>query len=294
MRARHTRGHPLAATLSCGLLLAASAPVIASGAVRSTGGSETRAVDARLRTVLYSADEVYSLPGRVGYEIDVQFETGERFTGVGVGDAAGLAFMAADNHLFIKPRAVDVHTDLTVLTTRRIYHFEYQTEASDAGGPLDDVVYALRFSYPPAAVTRTPEGAANGAARPASIQSELAHADAVRHHNTDYWYCGPRQLQPLSAWDDGVQTHLHFAANAELPAVFVSEPDGSESLVNFHVAQDEIVVHRIAHRFVLRRGALVGCVVNRGFAGSGVTLPSGTVSPRVERAVRGSSHVDGR
>jgi type IV secretion system protein VirB9 len=241
--------------------------------------------DTRLRTVLYSADTVYDLPGRVGYEIDLQFEAGERFVGVGVGDVGGLSFMAAGDHLFIKPRAPEVRTDLTVLTTRRTYHFDYRTQPHTAGDG-GDVVYAIRFLYP--AVART---ASVAAARPVlegrSVQSELARADAGRHRNLDYWYCGPPELRPLSAWDDGVQTHLRFATSAELPAVFVSERDGGESLVNFHVEQDEIVVHRIAWRFVLRRGRLVGCVVNRGFAGGGVTLPTETVSPEVQRHVRG-------
>lgn len=245
------------------------------------------AADARLRTVSYSADEVYRLPGRVGYEIDLQFESGEHFVGVGVGDAAGLVFMAAGNHLFIKPRAADVRTDLTVLTTRRIYHFEYQTLPSAAGPGPDDLVYAVRFVYPAPAAHPVVPGAGT-AGRAASVQAELARADAGRRHNSDYWYCGRSELQPLSAWDDGVQTHLRFGPRAELPAVFVHNDDGSESLVNFHVDHDEIVVHRIARRFVLRRGRLTGCVVNRGFAGSGVALPSETLSPDVERDVRGS------
>ena len=246
------------------------------------------AADPRLRSVLYSVDEVYRLPGRVGYEIDLQFESGEHFVGVGVGDAAGLVFMAAGNHLFIKPRARDVRTDLTVLTSRRIYHFEYQVLPSVAGAEADDVIYALRFVYPAPAANSAP-ASADRAARAASVQAELARADAGRRRNTDYWYCGRPELQPLSAWDDGVQTHLRFGPRAELPAVFVRNDDGSESLVNFHVDRDEIVVHRIAKRFVLRRGRLTGCIVNRGFAGSGVALPSETLSPEVERRLRGST-----
>jgi type IV secretion system protein VirB9 len=272
------------------MALLSAAPGLAAGAAPVTAPASATArnagprADARLRTVLYSADEVYELPGRVGYEIDVQFENGEHFVGVGVGDAAGLSFTAAGNHLFIKPRAAEVRTDLTVLTTRRTYHFDYRTVAETTGtGPGD--VYALRFLYP-AAVVGAPQAASP---RTASVRSVLAQADAGRHRNQDYWYCGAPELQPLAAWDDGVQTHLRFAASAELPAVFVSERDGGESLVNFHVEADEIVVHRIARRFVLRRGRLAGCIVNRGFAGGGVTLPTGTLSPEVRRQVRRSA-----
>jgi type IV secretion system protein VirB9 len=47
-------------------------------------------------------------------------------------------------------------------------------------------------------------------------------------------------------------------------------------------------VHRVARRFVLRRGKLTGCIVNQGFTGSGARLDSGTVTPDVERRVQGA------
>jgi type IV secretion system protein VirB9 len=59
-------------------------------------------------------------------------------------------------------------------------------------------------------------------------------------------------------------------------------------LLNFNVERDLIVVHRIARQFVLRRGALIGCILNRGFAGVGEALESETVSPDVERTIRAS------
>lgn len=240
--------------------------------------------DPRLLDRLYSADEVYRLPGYVGYEIDLEFQGGEHFVGVGAGDVQGLAFAAQGNHLFIKPRGANVRTNLTVLTDRRTYHFDYQTVPHGPDPDHTDVVYALRFIYP--------EPQASPMLRPAaaipSVAQLLAQSGSTRLRNRDYWYCGRIELRPLSAWDDGVQTHLRFAARAELPALFLRNDDGSESLLNFHVEQDEIVIHGIARRFILRRGKLSGCIVNKGFSGSGAALPTGTLSPRVERAVRGS------
>ncbi len=45
----------------------------------------------------------------------------------------------------------------------------------------------------------------------------------------------------------------------------------------------ELVVHRLASRFILRRGPIVGCVENRSFAGAGEPPPTGTVTPAVKR-----------
>jgi type IV secretion system protein VirB9 len=111
-------------------------------------------------------------------------------------------------------------------------------------------------------------------------------AEPPRPLNRDYWYCGWPTLQPVAASDDGVQTRLTFSSRGEWPAIFVRNEDGSESLLNFHADGTTAVVHRVASMFVLRRGRLVGCVENRGFAGSGVYLPSGTTQADRVRKVR--------
>jgi type IV secretion system protein VirB9 len=42
----------------------------------------------------------------------------------------------------------------------------------------------------------------------------------------------------------------------------------------------------VAAKFVLRRGKLQGCIVNKGFSGAGRELQSGTVAPDIERTTR--------
>lgn len=245
--------------------------------------------DPRLRTVLYDPDEVYRLPARVGYEIELEFQAGERFLGLGAGDAAGITFKAEANHLFIKPKAANVHTNVTVLTDRRTYRFDYTTLVPDQTIDQIDTVYALRFLYPIApAIAPIPNSPAESAARAAEALLQASPARSER--NLDYWYCGAPQLKPVASWDDGVQTHLLFGVHAEIPAVFVVNDDGTESLVNFNIVKDEMVVHRIARRLLLRRGRLLGCVLNRSFSGSGDSLSSNTISPRVERKLRDTSN----
>jgi len=57
--------------------------------------------------------------------------------------------------------------------------------------------------------------------------------------------------------------------------------------VNFTVDADELIVHRVARQFTVRRGRLKGCIVNEDFNGLGERLGSGTVAPAVERTVKG-------
>lgn len=230
-------------------------------------------LDPRIRVATYSADQVYRLQGFVGFETDLEFESGESFVGLGAGDIGGISFAAQDNHLFLKPKAAKVGTNLTILTTRRTYQLDYSatTARPDAA---QEVIYALRFRYPE---NREEGDAANRA----------LDAGSHRPGNTDYWYCGSPALRPVAASDDGVHTRLTFAAKAEQPAIFVLNDDGSESLLNFSMEEGTVVLHRVARRFVLRRGQLAGCVVNKGYTGSGARLRSHTVSDAIERATPG-------
>jgi type IV secretion system protein VirB9 len=239
------------------------------------------ATDARIRIAAYDANQVYRLRGYIGYQIDLEFEAGETFVGLGAGDIDGLAFVGQDNHLFLKPKASRVATNITVLTNRRHYHLDYSA-LSQRPNEGDEVMYALRFTYPAEAQSKsTAEFAA------AQLNRQLEDA-APGPHNIDYWYCGDPTLRPMKASDDGVHTRIRFAASADLPAIFVRNDDDSESLLNFSMDDGDVVIHRVARRFVLRRGKLTGCIVNQGYRGGGARLESGTVAPAVQRHVTGA------
>jgi type IV secretion system protein VirB9 len=238
-------------------------------------------VDRRIRATPYDDEQVYRLRGFVGYQIDLEFEAGESFIGLGAGDIEGLSYFGQDNHFFLKPKVPKVATNLTVLTNRRHYQFDYTALSQHQGADDPDVIFALRFTYP-AVPSRT---AQEEAAR--HIDAELGHASSQRRQNFDYWYCGGPTLRPVRASDDGVHTRLRFAANADLPAIFVRNEDDSESLLNYSMDDGDVIVHRVARQFILRRGKLSGCIVNKGFSGSGTRLDSGTVTPDVERRVQG-------
>lgn len=275
---------PLAgeALVLCAVLMAFIAPPALANWVPARG-----VVDTRIRVAPYSAEEVYQLYGYVGYQIDVEFARDEAFLGLAAGDVDGISFQAKGNHLFLKPRVARVQTNLTVLTNRRQYEFEYSVLPGPPDPGLGEVIYALRFTYPE---TRRQSVAAVAAKQ---IAGALARASESRPQNYDYWYCGRPELKPLAAWDDGVRTWIRFGARSELPAIFIEADDGTESLINFSVSQDDIVLQRIARRFVLLRGHLTGCIVNKAFTGGGERLNSHTVSPAVERVTRQGSQARG-
>lgn len=238
-------------------------------------------LDPRIHTVLYNANRIYRLRGHPGYQIDIEFAPGERFTGAGVGDAKGITLAASANHLFIKPRAAHVATNLTVLTNERTYLFDYTVDPEPPGRDDPELTYELRFEYP--GVRSKVDSIDSDRAR---VTADLSMARHRRPRNLDYWYGGAPSLKPRKAWDDGAEIHLVFGPRQIIPAVFVRNKDGGDSLVNFTVHGDVVIVQRVVRRLILRRGRLSGCVVDRDFSGSGRSLPSGTISSRVRRLVR--------
>ena len=237
--------------------------------------------DSRIRTAMYNADEVYRLSGFVGYLVDLEFEADESFVGISAGDPEAITYSAHDNVLTLRPRAPTAEMNLTVTTTKRRYYFDYTIYSRTPNRFGDEVMYAVRFVYPPAT---------ENALTPAEqVARDLAAAREVRGTNVDYWFCGSRSIKPVAASDDGVHTRLRFGSRGELPAIFVRNDDGSESLLNFSIDDGDVVIHRVASRLILRRGKLVGCVVNKSFVGGGDRLESGTITPAVTRERKGVS-----
>ena len=264
------------------VVLAAGWPAAVPAVVPSPGR-----LDARVREVIYRDGEVVQLTGYVGYHIHLELEPGETFVALGAGDAAAVDVAAEGRHVMLKPKAVRVATNLTLVSSRRVYHFEYRTY--EAQPSLGTAIFALRFRYPEAPVEGAPAATLpfSSVSGPAVVPEAVASfATAVPPRNEDYWYRGSPWLRPVAVSDDGVHTRITFAARGEWPAIFARAPDGAESLVNFHAEGTTAVVHRVAGTFVLRRGSLVGCVENRGYAGSGRWVDSATADTSAVREVR--------
>jgi type IV secretion system protein VirB9 len=246
---------------------------------------EASANDSRIRTATFNPTEVYRLYGHVGYAIEIVFEEGESGAGQAGGDLEAITFGWHENHLILKPKAPTVGTNLIVYTNRRAYRFDYSVAGRHPDPQREPVMYAVHFAYPEPYAT--PKPVANDAEARAAKALQASTTERVR--NFDYWYCGSAAIKPTSASDDGVHTSLTFGSRGEVPAVFVRNEDGSESLLNFSMEGGDMVIHRVAPKFILRRGKLTACVVNQGYRGSGERLPNGTTAEGVERERRGAT-----
>lgn len=122
-------------------------------------------------------------------------------------------------------------------------------------------------------------GAKGGAAKIARIDSSSG--------NADYWIAGSPEISPTAIRDDGQFTYLTFSNNRDMPAVYASDKDGVEALINTNVNGNMIVAHRVLPYLTLRKGDLAVCVENRSFNwDAGRDNITGTVSSGVVRVVK--------
>jgi type IV secretion system protein VirB9 len=171
-----------------------------------------------------------------------------------------------------------------VVTNKRVYQLSLDARhvAGLTGAHSKGMFFEVRFRYPDdaAALAR--------AQRAGAEQARLvAKLDATpKPINWDYYACGERSLWPSEVYDDGRFTYLRFPDAQEIPAIFIINADGTESLVNGEMRHDEYVVQTTARKLVLRRGKSVACIQNRSYNPRGVATPTDTVSPDVQRTLR--------
>jgi type IV secretion system protein VirB9 len=234
-------------------LLLASAPVLAQSVSEPVPGPS----DPRIRFVTYNPDAVVRLIGHLGYQFVIEFGQGERIENVALGDA--MAWQVTPNRranlLFVKPVDTSVQTNMTVITSQRRYTFELVADPNRTPPP-EALTFAVRFQYPA-------DKAQTQAATPAAADPLQANPERI---NSAYSFKGSRRNVPSRVFDDGQVTYFQFGAQTQTPAIFVIGPDKkSESVVNYAVRGDYLVIEQVAAQFVLRQGKEVTRVFNDGF-----------------------------
>jgi type IV secretion system protein VirB9 len=209
--------------------------------------------DPRLCVVLYDPLQVVAMRGALGYQTVIEFDPAERIENVAIGDS--LSWQVVPNRqanlLFLKPMARAPVTNMTVVTNMRRYAFELSISPARPGDDRD-VIYELRFEYPPPVT-------------PLVIAPQPPAPEPPEDVNHAYSYAGSTQNLPIRVFDDGHVTYFRFADDASFPAIFAVEGDNTEAVVNFRSLDGYVVVDRLARAFVLRRGNVATRIINDGF-----------------------------
>lgn len=242
-------------------------------------------LDPRIRSLPYSAEQVFLVTGTYGLVTTILFGADEEITQVVAGDTISWQILtSADRRsLTLKPMEKDAVTNLSVVTTRRTYSFDLRVNDTKA---MQNQTFKLRFTYPEdAGLKGTAElwKQAEAAQRNPNIKN--IRRDKV---NYDYGFKGSDGAKPLWVFDDGLKTFMKFTG--DIPAIFTVDGRRRESLVNYRREADYIVIDKVSRQWTLRFGTeSETCLFNLRTAPADIPAPiEGAVSPK--RIGTGTSH----
>lgn len=213
--------------------------------------------DARVQTIVYNPRDVYQVTGHYGYSSHIVFAEGEEVIHVSSGDSLAWLTHPTGNILFLKPIEDNANTNMAVLTNKRIYNFELKASPYRSNSQT----FALHFVYPEDEFK---------AQLSQQLESERAAAQEVvpqrrvdaGNLNFEYLRKGNEIIAPIRVFDDGEFTYFQFPPEIDVPAIFLLGNDGQETLINYHVKGQYVVVQKIGPQWVLRDGKNVACVKN--------------------------------
>ncbi|MBP2490951.1 type IV secretion system protein VirB9 [Rhizobium leguminosarum] len=248
--------------------------------------------DSRVRFIDYQPYNITKIVGTLRSSVQIEFAADEEIAHVALGNSVAWEVAPAGNILFLKPRENQPVTNISVVTTRRDGSTRsYQMELTVRDGTVEagqNTYFYVKYRYPAdEAERRRLETAARAqAAQAGEADKVLALHEAYGPRNWRYSAQGSAALEPQAVYDNGKVTTFAFAGNQEMPAIYMENSDGSETLVPKSVDSNLVLVHAISRKFILRRGGDVLCVFNEAYDRIGINPDTNTTSPSVERVVK--------
>lgn len=248
--------------------------------------------DNRVRFVNYQPYNITRVVGSLRSSVQVEFAADEEIAHVALGNTVAWEVAPAGNILFLKPREKQPITNISIVTTKRDgSNRSYQLELTVRDGTVEagqNTYFYVKFRYPgdeaEARRRRVQSRAQEAQARAAD--DVLALHEAYGPRNWQYSAQGSKALEPHSVYDNGKVTTFAFVGNQDMPAIYIENADGSESLVPKSVDGNLVMVHAISAKFILRSGKDVLCVFNEAYNRAGINPETSTTSPSVERVVK--------
>lgn len=248
--------------------------------------------DSRIRFVDYQPYNITKIVGTLRSSVQIEFAADEEIAHVALGNSVAWEVAPAGNILFLKARENQPVTNISIVTTRRDGSTRsYQMELTVRDGTVEagqNTYFYVKYRYPAdEAERRRLEATARAQATQAGEADRvLALHEAYGPRNWRYSAQGKQALEPQAVYDNGKVTTFAFVGNQEMPAIYIENSDGSESLVPKSVDGNLVLVHAISRKFILRRGGDVLCVFNEAYDRVGINPETNTTSPSVERVVK--------
>jgi len=242
--------------------------------------------DSRIRTLVYNPNEVYELKFYYGYQSFIEFADNEEIEMISIGEAFAWRITPAGKRLFIRPLEVAAHTNMTIITSKRTYHFDIKSGEYE-GKADEELVYTVRFYYPqigqplpippqlampvPVApkinkqIVKTPfPGGSVEEPKNNSNILKIGNNPEGAELNLSYNLAGRSDnISPLKVYDNGQETFMQFANdNLVVPTINSVDAFGNETQLSYVIRDSFVVVPTVQRQFTLRLADSLICVFN--------------------------------
>ena len=211
---------------------------------------------------VYDPARIYQVRTGLGITTQIELSPSEKILDYSTGFSNGWDLTRRENVFYLKPKNVDVDTNMMIRTATHSYILELKVVATDwktlEQAKQAGVHYKVTFKYPNDTVF---------AAKTEEAPQISTAIDKGRNYNFNYDYSSNRALTtkqpwllPTSVYDDGQFTYVKMSdlkgiPTGNFPAVFAREREnGEDFVVNTTVENNTIVVHGIYPYLVIRHG----------------------------------------
>jgi type IV secretion system protein VirB9 len=213
----------------------------------------------------YDANRIYQVRTGLGITTQIELSPNEKIVDYSTGFSGGWDISQRENIFYLKPKNVDVDTNMVIRTETHAYIFELKVVATDwttlEQAKQAGVNYKVMFKYP-------------NDAQFSAIATEVEAVPEIstallkdRKYNFEYDYSTSSATKkkrnwiiPASVYDDGQFTYVKMSdlkdiPTGNFPTVHGREREASEDfVVNTTVENNTIVVHGIYPYLVIRHG----------------------------------------
>ena len=211
----------------------------------------------------YKADAIYPIRAGLGITTQIELSPNEKILDYSTGFSSGWDLTRRDNVFYLKPKNVDVDTNMMIRTATHSYIFELKVVATDwkslDQAKREGVQYKVTFNYPANALF---SDESNRVDKAPELNTNLVKG---RSYNFNYDYATRNSkkapwLIPVTVYDDGEFTYIKMSdmkqfPTGNFPAVYMRERmHGQDAVVNTTVEGNTIVVHGTYPFLVIRHG----------------------------------------
>ncbi len=216
------------------------------------------ATDSRIKTFVYSENEVFRIVVHHGYQTSIEFANGESIQTLSVGNNYAWQLTPIGRRLFIRPLEENISTNMTLITNLRTYQFEIHS-ASLARTIDEELVYVVRFFYP--------DDDADQIKPRLQSSKQPEPTPVIKPYNFHYSLSGSAAHAPSRVFDDGINTFFRFDKALKVPLqVAVKTADGYKVL-NVRRRGEFYLVNTVAAEFQIVVDGKIINVYNESLGG---------------------------